>query len=109
MGFRVTHFCFLHPLGTDGENMFVKTPVRSTPQKVFTNRHERGKIRDGIGRKMVELGTEEVQETPEEGVRRKREAPVDVGGEQYTLTRSMLEICPRGNNKLVIVIIFPCS
>ena len=41
---------------------------------------------------MVELGTEEVQETPEEGVRTKREAPVDVGGEQYTLTRSRLRL-----------------
>ena len=71
MGLRVTRFCFLHRLGTDGENMFEKAPVRSTPQKVFTHRHERGKVRDGIGRKMVELGTEEVQETPEEGVRRK--------------------------------------
>ena len=37
MGLRVTHFCFLHRLGTDGENMFEKAPVRSTPQKVFTH------------------------------------------------------------------------
>ena len=40
----------------------------------------------------MELGTEEVQEAPEEGVWRKREAPVDVGGEQYTLTRSRLRL-----------------
>ena len=59
--------------------MFEKAPMRSTPQKVFTHRNERGQVRDGIGRKMVELGTEEVQEAPEEGVRRKREAPVDMG------------------------------
>ena len=25
------------------------------------------------------------------------------------IRRFMLEICPRGNNKLVIIIIFPCS
>ena len=40
----------------------------------------------------MELGTEEVQEAPEEGVRRKREAPVDVGGEHYTLTRLRLRL-----------------
>ena len=62
--------------------MFEKTPVRSTPQKVLTHRHKHGKVHDGIGRKMMELGTEEVQEAPEEGVRGKREAPVYVGGEQ---------------------------
>ena len=92
MCFLVTRVCFLHRLRTDGENMFEKAPVRSTPQKVFTHRHERGKVRDGIGRKMVELGTEEVQEAPEEGVRRKRKSPVNMGGEQYTLTRSRLRL-----------------
>ena len=70
MGFRVTRFRFLHRLGSDGEDMFEKNPVRSTPQKVFTHRHERGQIRDGVGRKMVELSTEEIQESPKEGVRR---------------------------------------
>lgn len=85
MGLRVTCFRFLHRLGTDGEDMFEKTLVRSTPQKVFTHRHECGKVRDGIGRKMVELVTQEVQEAPEEGMRRERKNPVDMGGEQYTL------------------------
>ena len=61
--------------------MFEKTPVRSTPQEVFTHRNECGHIRDSVGRKMVELSTEEIQESPEEGVRRKRETSVDVGGE----------------------------
>ena len=93
MGFRVTHFCFLYRLGTDGEDMFEKTPVRSTPQKVFAHQHERGQIRDGVGRKMVELSTEEIQESLEEGVRRERKTPVDVGGEQYALTRSRLRLC----------------
>ena len=45
--------------------MFEETPVRLTSQKVFTHRHERGQVRDGIGIKMVELGTEEVQEALE--------------------------------------------
>ena len=45
--------------------MFEKSQVRSTPQKVFTHQHECGQVRDGIGRKMVELGTEEVQEALE--------------------------------------------
>ena len=92
MGFLVARICFLHRLRTDGENMFEKTLVRSTPQKVLTHRHERDKIRDGIGRKMMELGTEEIQDAPEEGARRKREAPIDVGGEQYTLTWSRLRL-----------------
>ena len=38
----------------------------------------------------MELGTEEVQEAPEERVQRTREALINVGGEQYTLTRSRL-------------------
>ena len=92
MGLRVTRFRFLHRLRTDGEDMFEKIPVRSTPQKVYTHRHKRGEVRDGTGRKMVELGTEEVQEAPEEGVRRERKTPVDVGGEQYTLTWSRLRL-----------------
>ena len=41
---------------------------------------------------MVEVNTEEIQESPEEGVRRKRKTPVDVGSEQYTLTRSRLRL-----------------
>ena len=41
---------------------------------------------------MVELGTEEVQEAPEEGVRREQKTLVDVGGEEYTLTRSRLRL-----------------
>lgn len=60
--------------------MFDKTLVRSTPQEVFKHRHKRGQIRDGVGRKMVELSTEEIQESPEEGVRRKRKTSVDMGG-----------------------------
>ena len=71
MGFLITRVCFLHQLRTDGGNVLEKTPVRSTPQKVLAHRHECSKVRDGIGRKMMELGTEEFQEAPEEGVRRK--------------------------------------
>ena len=41
----------------------------------------------------MELSAEEVQETPEKGVQRKREASVDMGGEQNTLTRSRLWLC----------------
>ena len=65
MGFLITRVCFLNRLRMDGENMLEKTPVRPTPQKVLTHRHECSKVRDGIGRKVMELGTEEVQEAPE--------------------------------------------
>ena len=38
----------------------------------------------------MELGPKEIQETLKEGVWRKREAAVDMSGEQNTLTRSRL-------------------
>ena len=38
----------------------------------------------------MELSPEEIQETSKEGVWRKREAAVDMSGEQNTLTRSRL-------------------
>ena len=41
---------------------------------------------------MMELSPEEIQETSKEGVWRKREAAVDMGGEQNTLTRSRLRL-----------------
>ena len=42
---------------------------------------------------MVELGTKEIQETSKEGVWWKREAAIDMGGKQNTLTRSRLRLC----------------
>ena len=97
MGFLVTRFRFFHRLGTDGENMFEKTIVRSTTQKVFTHRHERGKVRDGIGRKMVELGTEEVQEAPEEGVwREQKNRSTWVASSTHSPGRGCGSISPSG-------------
>ena len=81
MGFLVVRVRFLHCLGADGENVLEKTPVRSTPQEILAHGYERGKIRDGVGSKMMELGPKEIQETPKEGVWRKQEATVDMGGE----------------------------
>ena len=40
----------------------------------------------------MELGLEEIQETPEKRVRGKGETAVDMGGEQNTLTRSRLRL-----------------
>ena len=40
----------------------------------------------------MELSPEEIQETSKEGVWRKREAAVDMSGEQNTLTRSPLRL-----------------
>ena len=90
MGFLVVRVRFLHCLGADGENVLEKTPVRSTPQEILAHGHERGKIFDGVGRKMMELGPEEIQETPEKRMRRKRETTVDMGGEQNALAQSGL-------------------
>ena len=90
MGFLVVRVRFLHCLGADGKDVLEKTPVRSTPQEILAHGHECSKICDGVGSKMMELGPKEIQETPKEGVWRKREAAVDMGGEQNALTRSRL-------------------
>ena len=76
----------------NGEDVFEETPVRSTAKEFFTHRHKRREIDDGVGRKMVKLGSKEVHKTPEKGVRRKRKTTVDVGGEQDTLIRSRLRL-----------------
>ena len=60
MGFLIVRVRFLHCLGADGENVLEKTPVRSTPQEILAHGYERGKIRDGVGSKMMELGPEEI-------------------------------------------------
>ena len=59
--FLVTHVSFLYRLGADSENVLEKTPVWWTTKKILTHRHERGKVCDGVGRKVVELGYDEVQ------------------------------------------------
>ena len=61
--------------------MLEKAPVRSTAQKILAHGHERSKVCDGGGRKVMELGSKEVQETAVKGVQRERETPVDMGGE----------------------------
>ena len=92
MGFLVVRVRFLHCLGADGENVLEKTPVRSTPQEILAHGHECGKVCDGVGSEMMELSPEEIQETSKEGVWRKRETAVDMGGEQNTLTRPRLRL-----------------
>ncbi len=71
MGFLVIRVRFLHCLGAGGENVLEKTPVWSTPQEILAHGHERGKICDGVGRKMMELDPEEIQEAPKKRVQRK--------------------------------------
>jgi len=44
-----------------------KTPVQSTTQEVFIDGHKRGEARNGVGREMMELSSEKVQETAEKG------------------------------------------
>ena len=93
----VTRIRLLHGLGVDCKNVLQETPVRSTTQEVITHRHERSKIRDGIGREVVKLSTEKVQKTLEERMRRKGETTVDMGGKEHTLTRprQRLYLVPR--------------
>ena len=103
MGFLVVRVCYLHCLGADGKDVLEKTPVRSAPQEILTHGDECSKICAGIGSKMVELGTKEIQETSKEGVWWKREAADDMSGEQNTLTRSRLWLCfpPRQTRRLM--------
>ena len=67
-----------------------KTPVRSTTQEVFTHGHNRGEIRNGVGRKVMELSSEKFQEAPKKRMRRKGETMVDVGSKEDALTRPRL-------------------
>ena len=60
MGFLVFRVHFLHGLGSDSKDVFEEAPVRSAPQKILTHRDEHSKVRDGIGSKVMELGTKKV-------------------------------------------------
>ena len=70
---------FFHRLRAVGEDVIEKTPVRSATQEVLTHGHERSKVCNGVGREVMELGSEKVQETPEKMVRGKGETAVDMG------------------------------
>ena len=49
-------------------------------QETLTHGNESSKVYDGVGSEVVELRSEEIQETPEERMGRQRKPSVDVGG-----------------------------
>ena len=68
-----------------------------TTQETLAHHHIRRKICNGIGRKVVELRPEKVQETSEEWVRGQRETSLHMGGEEDPLAfaRLWLSFFPR--------------
>ena len=77
--------------------MFEVSSVWSTAQEVFAQRNECSKVCDGVGREMVKLGIEKVQETSEQRMQRQGETTVDVGCKEDALTcpRLRLDVVPR--------------
>jgi hypothetical protein len=49
-----------------GEEMGPQIPVGVNPQKSFANRHEDGRLRDGVGVEIVQLHPVEMQDRPHE-------------------------------------------
>src|SRR3954469_12562052 len=82
----VTRLGLFDRLGTAGEDMLKESPMGTTAQETLTQGNEGSQIHDGVGGKMVELRSEEVQETPEKGMRRQRKPAIDMGGKEHTLT-----------------------
>ena len=77
--------------------MLEQTPVRSATQKVLTHGYKGSKIGDRIWVEVVELRSEEIQETTEENTRWQRKPSVDVGSQKNTLTlfRLRMPLVPR--------------
>ena len=90
--------------------------MRPAAQEVLAHRNKCSEVGDCVGREMMDLSAKEIQKTLEERMWRHRETPIDMGGEEDTLTlarlglgfiprqppgpmSNLLEICPRGNNK----------
>ena len=61
--------------------MFEQTPVRSAAQEILTQGDIGSEVRDSVGREMVELSFEEVQECTKKGMWGQRKTAVDVSGE----------------------------
>ena len=65
----VTRVHSLNGLGAAGEDMLEQSPVRSATEEVLAHGDESGEKGDGVGREIVQLGTEEDQKSSEERVR----------------------------------------
>ena len=62
----VIQISFFHRPRATSEDVFEETPMRSTAQEIFTHGNERNEVRDGVGGKVMKLGSKEVLKTPEE-------------------------------------------
>ena len=66
----ITRIGLLDRLRATRENVLEEAPVWSTAQEILAHRHEGNKVHDGVGGKVVELCSKEVQESSEERMRR---------------------------------------
>ena len=63
-----------------GKDVLEKSPMGAATQESLTHGNESGKVYNGVGSKVVELRSEEVQEAPKKRMGRQRKPSVDVGG-----------------------------
>jgi hypothetical protein len=73
-------------------------PVGVNPQKPLANRHENGRLRDGVGVEVMQLHPIVVRERPHEATRRHPKPPLMEGGEtdHVSRRRSRFGLAPRG-------------
>ena len=62
----ITRIGLLDRLRATRENVLEEAPVWSTTQEILAHGHEGSKVHDGVGGKVVELCSEEIQESSEE-------------------------------------------
>jgi hypothetical protein len=81
-----------------GEEMGPQVPVGVNPQKPLANRHENGRLRDGVGVEVVKLHPVVMRERPHEVARRHPKPPLMKGGEadHVPRRRSRVGLAPGG-------------
>ena len=82
----VTRVGLLDRLRTTRENVLEEALVWSTTQEILAHGHEGSEVHDGVGGKVVELCSKEVQEASEKRMGRQRKSTVNMGGEENALT-----------------------
>jgi hypothetical protein len=77
-----------------------QVPVRVNPQKPLANRHENGRLRDGVGVEVMQLHPVVVRERPHEVARWHPEPPLMEGGETDNVPRRRSRVClaPEGQS-----------
>src|SRR3954467_10753178 len=86
----VTRLGLFDRLRTASEDVLKESPMGAATQETLTQGNESSQIHDRVGSEVVELRSEEIQETPEKGMRRQRKPAIDMGGEEHTLTMKRL-------------------